>query len=96
MRFADVRSALQTGYTFLDTAAAYRWTYHEDEVGDAVAEEVLDGAVYEGQELRRRKKLFVQSKIDPLHFQSDERPVHHTGDPNRVFNAILESLLRLR
>ncbi|CAK0806751.1 unnamed protein product [Prorocentrum cordatum] len=54
VRREHVLSALRLGYTHFDTAQAYRWGYHEDEVGAAIDE---SGVPREG--------LFIQTKVFP-------------------------------
>lgn len=54
VRQSHVTSALNLGYRFLDTAQSFRWGYHEDEVGNALAEYSEKG-----------EKVFVQTKIHP-------------------------------
>lgn len=55
LRRDHVLSALRLGYRHLDTAQAYQWGYHEDEVGQAVVESKVP-----------RSEVFVQSKIHPV------------------------------
>ncbi|CAE7219223.1 yvgN [Symbiodinium sp. CCMP2456] len=54
VRQSHVLSALEIGYRSFDTAQAYQWGYHEEEVGEAV---YLSGIP--------REELFLQSKIHP-------------------------------
>lgn len=54
VRTDNFKVALQLGYRLIDTAAAYRWGYHEDEVGEAL--KWWDGP---------RNELWVQTKVDP-------------------------------
>lgn len=54
VREEHVVSALAQGYRLLDTASAYEWGYHEDEVGRAVARSGL------------RDQLFIQTKVRTL------------------------------
>lgn len=64
LRRDHVLSALRLGYRHLDTAQAYQWGYHEDEVGQALAESEVP-----------RSEVFVQSKIHPtdLGFEATHR-----------------------
>eukprot|EP00930_Biecheleria_cincta_P050773 TRINITY_DN35949_c0_g1_i1.p1 TRINITY_DN35949_c0_g1~~TRINITY_DN35949_c0_g1_i1.p1 ORF type:complete len:402 (+),score=58.74 TRINITY_DN35949_c0_g1_i1:78-1283(+) len=64
LRKNHVLSALRLGYRHLDTAQAYQWGYHEDEVGQAVAESKVP-----------RSEVVVQSKIHPadLGFEATHR-----------------------
>jgi len=54
LRKEHVQSALQLGYRYLDTAQAYKWGYHEDEVGAAVSDSGLE-----------RESVVIQTKISP-------------------------------
>lgn len=58
VRKSHVATALETGYRLLDTAQAYRWGYHEDEVGSALTEFLAD-------DKNDRNLVFVQTKVDP-------------------------------
>lgn len=59
VRYESVKSALELGYRFIDTAQSHSWGYHEEEVGQAL------------QEAKRRYEdnksdfVFVQTKIHP-------------------------------
>ncbi|CAK9032774.1 Uncharacterized oxidoreductase Mvan_2161 [Durusdinium trenchii] len=52
VRQSHVSAALEIGYRLFDTAQAYQWGYHEDEVGEAVQH-------------MPRQEIFLQSKIHP-------------------------------
>eukprot|EP00927_Polykrikos_kofoidii_P078463 TRINITY_DN75283_c0_g1_i1.p1 TRINITY_DN75283_c0_g1~~TRINITY_DN75283_c0_g1_i1.p1 ORF type:complete len:448 (-),score=66.03 TRINITY_DN75283_c0_g1_i1:23-1174(-) len=54
IRYEHVQTAIQNGYRLFDTAQAYVWGYHEDEVGNAVADSGLD-----------REEFYLQTKIHP-------------------------------
>jgi len=54
VRRSHIECALQLGYRLLDTAEAFDWGYHEDEVGDAVQRSGIP-----------RTALCIQTKIHP-------------------------------
>ena len=61
VRKQHVKSALEQGYRFLDTAQSYNWGYHEDDVGSALHEFMMAN---NGIEIDNRK-VFIQTKIHP-------------------------------
>ena len=84
VRRKHVQEALRTGYRLVDTAQAYRWGYHEDEVGVALA----DFLENEG----KNYDVFVQTKIDPeeLGYDSTIRAVYQSIER---LNGHLDSVL---
>lgn len=60
VRTQHVASALQAGYRFFDTAQAYTWGYHEDEVGQAVREWGQQQTQPEAS-----SSVWIQTKIHP-------------------------------
>lgn len=59
VRYASVRSAIELGYRFVDTAQSHSWGYHEEEVGQALYE------VKRRYEDNHDDYVFVQTKIHP-------------------------------
>lgn len=82
VRYRHVESALKIGYQFLDTAQAYRWGYHEDEVGRALTE-FLE---------KDNSNVFLQTKIHPedLGYDATTKAVHKSLD---LFKGHLDSVL---
>eukprot|EP00980_Cylindrotheca_fusiformis_P006198 scaffold1327_cov124-Cylindrotheca_fusiformis.AAC.2 len=72
VRYRHVKSALQLGYQFLDTAQAYQWGYHEDEVGKALNEFLQTTDQDTGA------NVFLQTKIHPedLGYEATTKAVH--------------------
>lgn len=60
VRYTHVRSAIELGYRFVDTAQSHSWGYHEEEVGQALYEVKRR---YEDD--NRNEFVFVQTKIHP-------------------------------
>ena len=82
VRKEHVLSALDAGYRHVDTAQAYTWGYHEDEVGDAIQESPVD-----------RSDMFIQSKIHPedLGYEATKKAVAVSLD--RLHVSHLDSML---
>ena len=75
VRKIHVKSALDTGYRFLDTAQSYSWGYHEDEVGDALVDYLASSS--SSSSSSNDQTIFVQTKIHPqdLGYQATTRAV---------------------
>ena len=81
VREQHVRSALDAGYRFFDTAQSYSWGYHEDEVGAAVAaykSSVLSAGDADDGQITEPADVFVQTKIHPenLGYDATRLAVH--------------------
>lgn len=87
VRYAAVKSAIDLGYRFVDTAQSHSWGYHEEEVGRAL------------HEAKRRYQdnnddfVFVQTKIHPqdLGYHSTKKAIQLSLDRLRVTS--LDSVL---
>jgi len=87
VRYKAVKSAIDLGYQFIDTAQAHSWGYHEEEVGQAL------------HEAKRRYQdnnddfVFVQTKIHPqdLGYHSTKKAIQLSLDRLQVTS--LDSVL---
>lgn len=82
VRKGQVRAALAIGYRFIDTAQAYQWGYHEDEVGAAIHSSGVP-----------REDLFIQTKIHPedLGYNATRRAFQRSLE--RLNTTYVDSLL---
>lgn len=87
VRYKDVKSAINIGYQFIDTAQSHSWGYHEEEVGQAM------------HDAKRRYQdnnddyVFVQTKIHPqdLGYRSTKKAIQLSLDRLQVTS--LDSVL---
>lgn len=87
VRREHVSSALKQGYRLLDTAQATQWGYHEDEVGDAVAEfESKHGG-------SGAAGVFLQTKIHPENLGYDATTKAVYDSVRRLKRRPLDSVL---